>query len=191
MLPSQNDDIVKPRALKTFIDGLAELGINKRLIQNKRILAELLEKEQAYRDKDSEAGDEGMLSESRGNEDGTGTASEYSEHQESANQDLKAEGNSAAPYTKETASSEVLCRGKGPCYYCNGEDVYERAVVKCLRCFWPDGYRICPMCAHQIPVDREHLTDGFIWCADCHAVKHIDSKTIKQTHYPASEDEDD
>ena len=50
-----NDDIVKPRALKTFIDGLAELGINKRLIQNKIILAELLEKEQAYHDKDSEA----------------------------------------------------------------------------------------------------------------------------------------
>ena len=62
LLP-QNNDVVKPRALKTFIDGLAELGINKRLIQNKRILAELLEKEQAYRDKDIEAGDEEMLSE--------------------------------------------------------------------------------------------------------------------------------
>ena len=54
----QNDDVVKPRALKTFIDGLTELGINKRLIQNKKILVELLEKEQAYRAKDSKAGDE-------------------------------------------------------------------------------------------------------------------------------------
>ena len=62
LLP-HNDDVVKSRALKTFIDGLAELGINKRLIQNKRILAELLKNEQAYRDKDSEAGDEEMLSE--------------------------------------------------------------------------------------------------------------------------------
>ena len=44
-----NDDIVKPCALKTFIDGLAELGINKRLIQNKRILAELLEKDSITR----------------------------------------------------------------------------------------------------------------------------------------------
>ena len=34
-------------------------------------------------------------------------------------------------------------------------------------------------------------TDGFIWCADCHAVKHINSKTLKRTHYPPSEDEDD
>ena len=79
LLPD-NDDIVKPRALKTFIDGLAELGINKRLIQNKIILAELLEKEQAYRDKDSEAGDKEMVSESSDNEDGTETASDYSEH---------------------------------------------------------------------------------------------------------------
>ena len=68
LLP-HNDDIVKPRALKTFIDGLAELGINKRLIQNKRILAQLLEKEQAYHDKDSEAGDKEMVSESSDNED--------------------------------------------------------------------------------------------------------------------------
>ena len=44
LLP-HNDDIVKARALKTFIDGLAELGNDKRLIQNKRIFAELLEKE--------------------------------------------------------------------------------------------------------------------------------------------------
>ena len=51
LLP-QNNDVAKPRALKTFIDGFAELGIDRRLIQNKKILAELLEKEQAYRDKE-------------------------------------------------------------------------------------------------------------------------------------------
>ena len=61
VLLSRNDDVVKPRALKTFIDGLAELGINKHLIKNKKILAELMAKERAYRDKDSEAGDEEMV----------------------------------------------------------------------------------------------------------------------------------
>ena len=129
LLP-QNDDVVKPRALKTFIDGMAELGINKRLIQNKIILEELLEKEQAYRDKDSDAGDEEILSESSDNEDGTETASEYSEHQESERPDLEPEGNSDVSYTEKTASSEILLKGKGPCYYCNGENVYERAEVK-------------------------------------------------------------
>ena len=140
LLP-QNDDVVKPRALKTFIDGLAQLGINKRLIQNKRILAELLEKEQAYRDKDSDAGDEAILSESSDSEDGTETASEYSEHQDAERPGLEPEGNSDVPCTEKIASSEILLKGKRPSYYCNGENVYERAVVKCPRCFWHDGYK--------------------------------------------------
>ena len=112
MLLTHNDDVVKPRALKTFIDGLTELGINKRLIQNKRILAEVLEKEQAYRDKDSEAGDKEMVSENSNNEDGTETASEYSEHQESENPDLEPDGNANVSYFEETASSEILLKGK-------------------------------------------------------------------------------
>ena len=71
-----------------------ELGIDKRLIQDKRILAELLDKEQAYRDKDSEAGDKKMVSESSDSEDDTETASEISEQEESENPDLEPEGNS-------------------------------------------------------------------------------------------------
>ena len=88
------------------------------MIQNKRILAELLEKEQAYHDKDSEAGDKEMVSESSDNEDDTETASEISD-QESENPDLGPE------YSEETASSEILLIVKGPCYYCNGENVYQ------------------------------------------------------------------
>ena len=122
MLLPYNDDIVKPRALKTFIDGLAELGINKRLIQNKRILAELLEKEQAYHDKDSEAGDKD--SESSDNEDDTETASEINDPQ-SENPDLEPEGNSDVPYSEE--SSEILLKVKGPCYYSRSERLRKRS----------------------------------------------------------------
>ena len=43
LLP-HNNDIVKPHALKTFIDGLAELGISKRLIQNKRFFGRAIGK---------------------------------------------------------------------------------------------------------------------------------------------------
>ena len=66
--------------------SLAE--VNKRLIKNKKILAELMEKERTYGDKDSEAGDEEMVSETSDNEDGTETVSDYSEHRESENTDL-------------------------------------------------------------------------------------------------------
>ena len=43
-----NDEVIKPRALNTFLDGLAELGVDKRLIKNKKILSDLLEKEKVY-----------------------------------------------------------------------------------------------------------------------------------------------
>ena len=43
-----NDDVAKPRALNTFLDGVAELGVDKRLIKNKKILNDLLEKEKEY-----------------------------------------------------------------------------------------------------------------------------------------------
>ena len=37
LLP-HNNDVTKPRALNTFLDGLAELGIDKGLIKNKKLL---------------------------------------------------------------------------------------------------------------------------------------------------------
>ena len=144
MLLPHNDDIVKPRALKTFIDGLAELGIDKRLIQIKWILAELLDKEQAYRDKDSEAGDEEMVAESSDNADDTETASELLNIVNIKNQKTQI-------WNLKEIQRFCLKELKGLCCYCNGENVYERAVVKCPRCFWHDGYRICPICADQIP----------------------------------------
>ena len=48
------------------------------------------------------------------------------------NPDLEPEKNSEVPYTEETKSPEILLKGKGPCYYCNGENAYERAVVKIM-----------------------------------------------------------
>ena len=57
LLP-HNDDVTKPRALNTFLDGLAELGVDKHLIKNKKILSDLLEKEKAYRENENEADDD-------------------------------------------------------------------------------------------------------------------------------------
>ena len=38
-----------PRALNTFLDGLAELGVNESVIKNKKVLSDLIEKEKDYR----------------------------------------------------------------------------------------------------------------------------------------------
>ena len=48
MLLAHNSDVVEPRALNTFLDGLAEPGVDKCLIKNKKILSDLLQKEKEY-----------------------------------------------------------------------------------------------------------------------------------------------
>ena len=60
LLP-HNDEVIKPRALNTFPDGLAELGADKRLIKNKKILSDLLEKEKIYRENEREGDDEATV----------------------------------------------------------------------------------------------------------------------------------
>ena len=43
LLP-HNDDVTKPRSLNTFLDGRAELGVNKGLIKSKKVLSDLVKK---------------------------------------------------------------------------------------------------------------------------------------------------
>ena len=63
LLP-RNNEVTKPRALNTFLDGLAELGIDKGLIKNKKVLNDLITKEKGYRnaentsDNDSDSNNE-------------------------------------------------------------------------------------------------------------------------------------
>ena len=43
------NDITKPRALNTFLDGLVKLEVNKGLSENKKLLSDVIEKEKSYR----------------------------------------------------------------------------------------------------------------------------------------------
>jgi len=70
-----NDDVAKPRALNTFLEGLAELGVDKRLIKNKKLLSDLVEKEKEYRNNE---GSENNEEQSTDSEDEVETASENS-----------------------------------------------------------------------------------------------------------------
>ena len=90
LLP-HNEDVAKPRALNTFLDGLAELGVNKRLIKNKKLLSDLLEKERGYQDKEDESGNEANdknLSDSSEEEE---SSSENSQPEESHNSGLESD----------------------------------------------------------------------------------------------------
>ena len=67
LLP-HNDDVTKPRALSTFSDGLAELGVDKGVIKNKKVLIDLIEKEKGFRNGENTSENESKVESSSGRE---------------------------------------------------------------------------------------------------------------------------
>ena len=63
LLP-HNNDVTKPRALTTFLDELAELGFDKGLINYKKLLSDLIEKEKRYRNAEDTSDNESHNDES-------------------------------------------------------------------------------------------------------------------------------
>ena len=47
VLLHHNNEVIKSRALNTFLDGLAELGIDKGLIKNTTLVSDLIERKKA------------------------------------------------------------------------------------------------------------------------------------------------
>ena len=166
LLP-HNADVTKPRALKTFIDGLAELGIDKHLIKNKKTLIDLLKKEKVYRDQDisdNEASDEETMPEAANIEVGAGITGADMEYENSGNSNQAENDDFEETTTGDSKNvAQIFLKNKFPCDYCNGSNVYQTAVVRCPICFWHDGYKFCPVCGHDIPVhERQYSKDGFI-----------------------------
>ena len=64
MLLPHNNEVTKPRALNTFVDRLAKLGIDKGLIKNKKSLSDLIEKEQGYQNAENTSDNESNNEES-------------------------------------------------------------------------------------------------------------------------------
>ena len=184
LLP-HNTDVTRPRALNTFLDGLAQLGVDKRSIKNKKVLSDILQKEQAYRDKeesDNETSD-GNSTDSSDEE----TASEpNSQQQESENvSDPEVESGDQV----EHSASEILTKESAPCHHCESSNVSPSVVVKCPICLWYDNQRIFPICSYKIPMDRKHMKDMFTRCYDCGSVKHIKMRNSKETFYSLSDNE--
>ena len=63
LLP-HNNEVTKPPALNTSLDGLAELGIDKGLIKNKTLLSDLIEKKKGYRNVENTSDNESSNEES-------------------------------------------------------------------------------------------------------------------------------
>ena len=120
MLLPHNNEVIKPRALNTFLDGLAELGIDKGLIKNKKLLSDLIEKEKGYHNvkntSDNESNNEESSSDIENQEEEEEMASENGVEaegtQESDNdtENDSQETESSSPETSTTFHSKRPCR---------------------------------------------------------------------------------
>ena len=116
MLLPHNSDVARPRALNTFLDGLAELGVNKRLIKNKKLLYELLEKEKAYRGQQEAQNQTSTDNSSDSGEEET--ASESGQQQESENGSDVEDDSNDSPENSDCESDLVETKSVHPCYHC-------------------------------------------------------------------------
>ena len=192
LLP-HDDDVTKPRALNTFLDGLAELGIDKGLIKNKKLLSDLIEKEKDYRNNESTFENESNVeSSSDREEDGedidsvNGNEDKDTQERDNDTENDSEETEISSPETSTTIHSENLCE------HCENSNVYGTLIMKCPKCFWHDYYKICPICDHQIPEGRHYMKEGFLRCHDCGAVTHKNAKTLETNFYsPSTEENED
>ena len=163
-----NLDVKVPRGLKTFTQGLSEIGIDKKLIRNKKVLADLVARQPEEDETDSETSDENSERESlESDSESVGESLESEEHSE--------------PEISE--SDEELQE----CHVCRDfRPFYNIPVVQCPTCLWSEGYYArdnelveCDICSHIFPVDEHTTKVKFYRCRDCDAVHQLSLKFKK------------
>ena len=168
---------------------MAQLGVDKRLIKNKKVLSDILRKEQAYRDRE-ESDNETSDGNSTDSSEKETTSEPNSQQQESENgSDPEVESDDEVENSDdqvEHSASEILPKEASPCHHCESSNVSPSVVVKCPICLWYDNLKICPICSHNIPMDRKHTKDMFTRCYDYGSVKHI---KMRNSFYSPSDNE--
>ena len=194
LLP-HNSEVTKPRALNTFLDGLAELGIDKGLIKNKKLLSDLIEKEKGYQNventSDNESNNEESSSDIENQEEEEEVASENGVEAEGTQESDNDTENDSQETESSSPETSTTFHSKRPCEHCENSNVYGTLIMKCPKCFWHDYYKICPICDHQIPEGRNYMKEGFLRCHDCGAVTHKNAKTLETNFYSPSKEENE
>ena len=134
LLP-HNKDVSSPRALKSFLNGLAQLQVNKRLIRNKIALNDVIGLENIKDHLEQERSDDEETSSDENSSDKESTSDEDD------------------PADQEGGGIETTMRE--PCFHCSGNNVFRSDIAECPVCYWRDvirgGYdqnkrHICPIC---------------------------------------------
>ena len=102
MLPSHNNEVTKPPSLNTFLDGLAELGIDKGLIKNKKLSSDLIVKEKGYRNVENTSDNE-----SNNKESSSDIENQEEEEEVASENGVEAEGTQESDNDTENDSEET------------------------------------------------------------------------------------
>ncbi|KXJ09859.1 hypothetical protein AC249_AIPGENE20523 [Exaiptasia diaphana] len=162
LLPFSND-VRKPRALNSFLEGLAELGINKKWIKNKKALREILDKEKILNRHSEEITDSDDIEESSMNSEHSETEEEESEDSES--DEALEEDEEQEDENSEQDFDEEKPNDKKRCDHCDHQDVDEKMIAACPKCHWHDALSnpsprfnmilTCPICKHKFPLNYD------------------------------------
>ena len=156
----------------TFTKGLAEIGIDKKLIRNKRLLADLVAR-QPEEEEDSDSSDE-----SGGESSDSGEENDQSEDDDSV--------------------SIVSDHEPQECHVCEDfKPFYSIAVLQCPMCKWREGYYCrdnqvveCDVCLHPFPMDTNTTKMKFFQCKECDAVHQEKNDELELMEEQHSTEED-
>ena len=99
-----NNEVTNSRALNTFLDGLAELGIDKGLIKKKKLLSDLIEKEKGYQNVENTSDNESNNEESSSDIE---NQEEEEEEEVASENGVEAEGTQESDNDTENDSQET------------------------------------------------------------------------------------
>ena len=127
MLLNYNNKVTKPRALNTFLDWLAELGIDKSLIKNKKLLSDLIEKEKSYRNaeniSENESNNEESSSDIENQEEEEEVASENGVETEGTQESDNDTENDSEEAESSSLETSTTFHSKSPCEHCENSNV--------------------------------------------------------------------
>lgn len=197
-----NPDVSKPRALNTFLEGIAELGISKHLIKNKKVLADVIVKENEIQNENESEEDDETNSEtsSKSTDQSEVSESERSEKSEMEDKNSDYDSSSGQETEEEHESEHQEEEENQPqsCKNCGSDDQCFMIVVKCPKCKWHEGAvsqpsKInsclnCELCSGSFGLNRKSLRDILRLCNACGFLSHTNVKSGREQHFEAEEE---
>lgn len=174
LLPFTND-LPRPNGLNSFIEGLAELGINKSWIGNKQILSEILDEEEIQHQEQSVSGNEESDDESEEESDDVESNDESEQEEEESDDESNDESE------QEEEENEPNTDNKQHCSHCGSPDTDVKRTAQCPRCKWEDRIFCkakknqtiyCPFCRNKFLLTNDTARSIFVKCDNCKTLSH-------------------